>query len=230
MKTIFGVLMGLFLSLSLAAQQVQQIPLIEVEGYAERKINPDEAVFSIQLVEKASKVSEATNILNKKTQILADELKKAKIRDFKLVADNFSVDINTVYRSGTSRDSGYVARQILRIITSPTNEDLQKIVEAIQSAGDMSYDLNFTISEATRKSLEDTLLAEALKDAETRANLVGNTLGLRGLRVFHVALEQNFRPHPVYMTNAKMASESADMLIQPDDQTLNKRVFVKYTY
>lgn len=230
MKTIFGVLMGLFLSLSLAAQQVQQIPLIEVEGYAERKINPDEAVFSIQLVEKASKVSEATNILNKKTQILADELKKAKIRDFKLVADNFSVDINTVYRSGTSRDSGYVARQILRIITSPTNEDLQKIVEAIQSAGDMSYDLNFTISEATRKSLEDTLLAEALKDAEARANLVGNTLGLRGLRVFHVALEQNFRPQPVYMTNAKMASESADMLIQPDDQTLNKRVFVKYTY
>lgn len=230
MKTIFGVLMGLFLSLSLAAQQVQQIPLIEVEGYAERKINPDEAVFSIQLVEKASKVSEATNILNKKTQILADELKKAKIRDFKLVADNFSVDINTVYRSGTSRDSGYVARQILRIITSPTNEDLQKIVEAIQSAGDMSYDLNFTISEATRKSLEDTLLAEALKDAEARANLVGNTLGLRGLRVFHVALEQNFQPQPVYMTNAKMASESADMLIQPDDQTLNKRVFVKYTY
>lgn len=230
MKTIFGVLMGLFLNLSLAAQQVQQIPLIEVEGYAERKINPDEAVFSIQLVEKASKVSEATNILNKKTQILADELKKAKIRDFKLVADNFSVDINTVYRSGTSRDSGYVARQILRIITSPTNEDLQKIVEAIQSAGDMSYDLNFTISEATRKSLEDTLLAEALKDAEARANLVGNTLGLRGLRVFHVALEQNFRPQPVYMTNAKMASESADMLIQPDDQTLNKRVFVKYTY
>lgn len=230
MKTIFGVLMGLFLNLSLAAQQVQQIPLIEVEGYAERKINPDEAVFSIQLVEIASKVSEATNILNKKTQILADELKKAKIRDFKLVADNFSVDINTVYRSGTSRDSGYVARQILRIITSPTNEDLQKIVEAIQSAGDMSYDLNFTISEATRKSLEDTLLAEALKDAEARANLVGNTLGLRGLRVFHVALEQNFRPQPVYMTNAKMASESADMLIQPDDQTLNKRVFVKYTY
>lgn len=230
MKTICGVLMGLFLSLSLAAQQVQQIPLIEVEGYAERKINPDEAVFSIQLVEKASKVSEATNILNKKTQILADELKKAKIRDFKLVADNFSVDINTVYRSGTSRDSGYVARQILRIITSPTNEDLQKIVEAIQSAGEMSYDLNFTISEATRKSLEDTLLAEALKDAEARANLVGNTLGLRGLRVFHVALEQNFRPQPVYMTNAKMASESADMLIQPDDQTLNKRVFVKYTY
>lgn len=218
------------MSLPLAAQQVQQIPLIEVEGYAERKINPDEAVFSIQLVEKASKVSEATNILNKKTQILADELKKAKIRDFKLVADNFSVDINTVYRSGTSRDSGYVARQILRIITSPTNEDLQKIVEAIQSAGDMSYDLNFTISEATRKSLEDTLLAEALKDAEARANLVGNTLGLRGLRVFHVALEQNFRPQPVYMTNAKMASESADMLIQPDDQTLNKRVFVKYTY
>lgn len=230
MKTIFGVLIGLVLSLPLFAQQVQQVPLIEVEGYAERKVNPDEAVFQIALQEKAMKVSEATNILNKKTQILADALKKAKIRDFKLVADNFSVNVNTVYRGGTSRDSGYVARQMLQIITSPTNDDLQKIVEAIQSAGDMSYELAFRISEETRKSLENTLLTEALKDAEARATLIGNTLALRGLRVFHVSMEQNFRPVGFQMAMAKSASESADMMIQPDDQTLSKRVYVKYTY
>lgn len=230
MKTIFGVLLGLFLSLSLAAQQIQQVPLIEVEGYAERKINPDEAVFSISLIEKSLKVSEATAILNKKTQRLADALKKGKIKDYKLVADNFSVNVNTVYRSGTARDSGYVARQVLRIITSPTNEDLQKIVEAIEESGDMSYQLNFGIAESTRKSLEDTLLAEALKNAEAKAILIGNTLGIRGLTVFHVMMEADYRPNPVNVAFAKMASEAADMLIQPDDQTIGKRVFVKYTY
>jgi uncharacterized protein YggE len=231
MKTIFGVLMGLLLSFPIAAQQIQQLPLIEVEGYAERKIAPDEAVFSIFLEEKGLKVNDAVSVLNKKTQRLADALKKEKIKGYKLVADNYSVDVNRIYRSGTAKDSGYVARQNLRIITSVTNEDLQKIVEAIQKAGDMSYNLHFDVAEVTRKSLENTLLTEALKDAESRAQLIGNTLNLKNLKVFHVTMEPNLRPQPMYLMNAKAAvPESSDILIQTEDQTITKRVFVKYTY
>ncbi len=231
MKIIFGLLAGLLLSLPLAAQQVQQIPLIEVEGYAERKVAPDEAVFSISLEEKKLKVNDAVSTLNKKTQALADLLKKEKIRDYKLVADNYSVDVNRIYQNGTVKDSGYVARQNLRIVTSATNEDLQKIAEAIQKAGEMSYNLQFGVAEATRKSLETTLLTEALKDAEARATLIGSTLNLKGLKVFHVSVEPQFRPQPMYMMSAKASmNESSDMLIQTDEETITKRVFVKYTY
>lgn len=231
MKIIFGLLAGLLLSLPLAAQQVQQIPLIEVEGYAERKVAPDEAVFSISLEEKKLKVNDAVSTLNKKTQALADLLKKEKIRDYKLVADNYSVDVNRIYQNGTVKDSGYVARQNLRIVTSATNEDLQKIAEAIQKAGEMSYNLQFGVAEATRKSLETTLLTEALKDAEARATLIGSTLNLKGLKVFHVSVEPQFRPQPMYMMSAKASmDESSDMLIQTDEETITKRVFVKYTY
>ncbi len=230
MKRILILFLAVAVASPLFAQQIQQIPLIEVEGYAERKIAPDEAVFSIALEEKALKVNDAVNVLNKKTQNLSDALKKAKIKDYKLVADNYSVDVNRIYRGGSAKDSGYVARQNLRIVTSATNTDLQKIVDAIIEAGDMSYNLHFGISEATRKSLEDTLLAEALKDAEARALLIGTTLNLKGLRVFNVTMEPNYRPQPLYM-NAKVAmAESADMLIQTDDQTISKRVYVKYTY
>ncbi|WP_332910324.1 SIMPL domain-containing protein [Algoriphagus boritolerans] len=176
------------------------------------------------------KVPDAVNVLNKKTQGLSDALKKARIRDYKLVADNYSVDVNRIYQNGTASDNGYVARQSLRIITSVTNEDLQKIVVAIQESGDMSYNLHFGIAEVTRKSLENTLLTEALKDAEARAMLIGNTLAIRGLRVFSVTMEPNYRPQPMYL-NAKVAmAESADMLIETDDQTLTKKVYVKYTY
>lgn len=228
-------LLILFFAIAMAvpafAQQIQQVPLIEVEGYAERKVAPDEAVFSINLEEKAMKVNDAVNVLNKKTQTLSDALKKAKIKDFKLVADNYSVDVNRIYQNGTASDNGYVARQNLRIVTSATNEDLQKIVDAIQNAGDMAYNLQFGISELTRKSLENILLTDALKDAEARAMLIGNTLAIRGLRVFSVTMEPNYRPQPMYSMNAKVAmSESADMLVETDDQTLTKRVYVKYTY
>ncbi|OOG78077.1 SIMPL domain-containing protein [Algoriphagus sp. A40] len=231
MKRILILFLAVAMATPVFAQQIQQIPLIEVEGYAERKIAADEAVFSINLEEKAMKVNDAVNVLNKKTQTLADALKKARIKDYKLVADNYSVDVNRVYQNGTSSDNGYVARQNLRIVTSATNEDLQKIVDAIQTSGDMSYNLHFGISEATQKSLESALLTDALKDAEARAMLIGNTLALRGLRVFSVTMEPNYRPQPMYSMNAKVATqESADMLVETDDQTLTKRVYVKYTY
>jgi uncharacterized protein len=231
MQRILILFLAFAMATPLFAQQIQQVPLIEVEGYAERKIAADEAVFSINLEEKAFKVPDAVNALNKKTQALSDALKKAKIRDYKLVADNYSVDVNRVYQGGTSRDDGYVARQSLRIVTSVTNEDLQKIVGAIQNSGDMSYNLQFGISELTRKSLENALLADALKDAEARAMLIGSTLSIKGLRVFSVTMEPNYRPQPMYNMNAKVAmAESADTLIQTDDQTLTKRVYVKYTY
>jgi uncharacterized protein YggE len=229
MKRFLIFSLAMVMATSIFAQQVQQIPLIEVEGFAERKTAPDEAIFMISLEEKAMKVNDAVNVLNKKTQNLSDALKKGRIKDYKLVADNYAVDVNRIYRSGSQKDSGYVARQSLRIVTSATNEDLHKIADAIQGAGDISYNLSFGISEATRKSLENTLLTEALKDAEARANLIGSTLNLKGLRVFNVTLEQNFRPVPMY--NAKVAmAESADMLIETDEQSLTKRVFVKYTY
>ena len=231
MKRLLILSLAMVMSLPIFAQQIQQIPLIEVEGFAEKKIAPDEAIFSITLEEKAMKVNDAVNVLNKKTQNLADALKKGRIKDYKLVADNYSVDVNRIYRSGEAKDSGYVARQTLRVTTSATNPDLQKIVDAIQGAGDMSYNLQFGISEPTRKSLENTLLAEALKDAEARAQLIGTTLNLKGLRVFNVTMEQNFRPQPMYMNTAKVTmAESADMLIETDEQSLTKRVYVKYTY
>ena len=230
MKNLLTLIFFLGSAPVLFAQQVQQVPIIEVEGYAERKMAPDEAVYLIQLEEKTLTVNDAVNTLNKKAQRLADELKKARIKDYKLIADNYSVDVNRIYRSGTAKDSGYVARQTLRIVTSPTNEDLQKISEAIQKSGDMSYNLHFGVAEATRKSLENTLLTEALKDAEARANLIGSTLNLRGLRVFYVGMEQNFIPQPKAMMNARSMAESADMVIQPDDQTISRRVYIKYTY
>ena len=176
-------------------------------------------------------VTDAVNVLNKKSQMLSEALRKTRIRDFKLVADNYAVDVNRVYQNGTSSENGYVARQNLRIVTSATNEDLQKIVDAIQNSGDMAYNLHFGISELTRKSLENTLLTDALKDAEARAMLIGNTLAIRGLRVFSVTMEPNYRPQPMYGMNAKVAmSESADVLVETEDQTLTKRVYVKYTY
>lgn len=233
MKNYLTIAIALLLAVPVFAQDTMQVPLIEVEGFSEKKVAPDEANFQINLEEKAMKVSDAVKVLNKKTQLLSDALKKAKIKDYKLIADNYSVDVNRIYRSGESRDSGYVARQTLRIVTSSKNEDLQKIVESIQGAGDMSFNLNFQISEATQKSLEDDLLAAALKNAESKANLIAQTLGIRNIRVHRVSLDTqpDVRPYAkMQMMRTSADAEAAPPMINPDDQSVEKRVYVKYTY
>lgn len=231
MKNHLTLLFTLLLAVPVFAQDNLTVPLIEVEGYSERKVAPDEASFQINLEEKAMKVNDAVSVLNKKTQMLADALKKAKIKDYKLIADNYAVDVNRVYRSGVSRDSGYVARQFLRVVTNSKNEDMQKIVEAIQSSGDMSFNLHFQVSEGTQKSLEDELLTEALKNAESRASLIAQTLGIKNIRVHRVLLESQ----PIIRTYAKMemmrtSADAAPPMLNPDDQSIVKRVYVKYTY
>lgn len=232
MKNYLTLLFALMLVVPVFAQDNMTVPLIEVEGFSEKRVAPDEASFQINLEEKAMKVSDAVSVLNKKTQMLADALKNAKIKDYKLIADNYSVDVNRIYRSGTSRDSGYVAHQSLRVVTSSKNEDLQKIVEAIQKSGDMSFNLNFQISEATRKSLEDELLTVALKNAESRAQFIAQTLGIKSIRVHRVSLESQPVTYPY--AKMEMMRTSADAveppLLNPDDQSIQKRVYVKYTY
>lgn len=229
MKNLFFLLFGLMLAVPVLAQDDFTVPLIEVEGFAERKVAPDEAVFSIHLEEKSMKVGDAVEVLNTKTQNLAKALEKARIKDYKLVADNYSVNINRIYRSGYARDSGYVASQNLMITTNSKNEDLQKIVESIQNSGDMSFNLNFRVSETTQKSLENDLLTEALKNAESRAKLIAETLGIKSIRVHRVSLSTS---QPVY--KMEMMRASADTgnqpLLSPDDQSIQKRVDVKYTY
>jgi len=212
------------------SQENLSVPLIEVEGMSKRKIAPDEAVFSINLEEKSMKVKSAVDILNQKTKNLSEELKKAKIKDFKLIADNYSVDINRIYRGGVSRDSGYVARQRLKIVSISNNEDLQKIVEAIQDAGDMSFNLNFQVSELKRNSLEDEMLTEALKNAESRARLIAETLGIRSIVVHRVSLSAPQQIFPKMEMMRTSADASSNALISPDEQTIQRTVYVKYTY
>ncbi|MDN3202682.1 SIMPL domain-containing protein [Algoriphagus sediminis] len=229
MKSILTSILFLFFVSMALAQEEASIPIIEVQGYSDRAIAPDEAIFTITLEEKSMRVNDAVDVLKQKTENLAKELKRNKIKDYKLVADNFSVDLNRVYRKGESRDSGYVARQTLRIITNSKNEDLQGIVESIQDAGDMSFNLHFQISENTRKSIDNALLTEALQDAQERSRLIATALGLRSLTVHKVQIVGQSAGGPRMMM-AAAASDSPEMMINPDDQKISKRVLIKYTY
>ena len=107
---------------------------------------------------------------------------------------------------------------------------MQKIAEAIQESGDMSFNLSFQVSETAQKSLENSLLTDALRNAQSRALLIAETLGIRNISVYHVSVDSPPSPGPMFRIMADQASEQSQIKLAPDSQKINRRVYVKYTY
>jgi uncharacterized protein len=233
MKKSILILPLLFLSLAMMAQQ---IPMIEVEGKSEISIMPDEAHIQLSLVEKAMKVSDATNALNKKTKSIEDALKKTGIKDYDFFVDNYYVYVNRIYTKGTSKDSGYVASQNVRVVVKNIDKDLVRITETLHQTADMGFNVQLTVSDKLRKTSEKQLLEMAIEDAKYKAGIIANSLGIGKIRVHRVnynAQIDNFYP---VMREAKMMMASSAMdvseqpIFRPEERKLNDKVVVVFTF
>jgi uncharacterized protein len=223
----------LFLSLSMMAQQ---IPLIEVEGKSEISIMPDEANIQISLVEKAMKVSDATNALNKKTKSIEEALKKTGIKDYDFFVDNYYVYVNRIYIKGTSKDSGYVASQNVRVVVRNIEKDLVKITETLHQTTDMGFNIQLIVSDKLKKASEKQLLELAIEDAKLKADIIAKSLGIEKIKVHRVnynAQTENFYP---VMREAKMMMTSTAMdvseepIFRPEERKLHDKVIVIFTF
>ncbi|MCH6201402.1 SIMPL domain-containing protein [Aquiflexum sp. LQ15W] len=234
MKKLLFALPFLFLLESAFAQE-NNIPLIEVEGTSELGIMPDEALIYLTLSEKALKVADATNALNKKTKSIEDALKKTRIDGYTFTVDNYYVNINRIYRNNSSKDSGYVASQTIKVKVKVADQNLIKITEALHQTTDMTYNMQFNISDALRKSSSSKLLELAIADAKTKAEVIAKSLGLSKLQVHRVSYSSGNVIMPV-MRNARammamdMSESYQEPTFSPEEQKLSDRVMVSFTF
>jgi len=212
----------------------QDTSKISVDGKSEIKVLPDEALIRVSLIMKAMKTAAATEGLNKKAAEVTKALKESGVKNYELKADNYFVNVNRVYTKGTSKDSGYVASQTLRVLVKDTGEDLMKIIEALHHNVDMGFQLEFQLSDNKRKKHETELLQLAIKDAKNKAELIANSLELGTIAVHQVIYGDggSYKPK-MYRSEAMMISadnQRTAPTIQPDEQTLSDQVKVVFTF
>jgi len=207
---------------------------ILVEGKSELKALPDEAVLLLTLTETAMTTSDVTNALNKKSKAVSDALKKSGAKDYTFTADNYYVNVNRIYTKGTSKDSGYVASQQLRVVVTDTGDHLVKAMEAVQQAVDFSFQLQFRVSEDKRKGYETELLKLALEDAKRQAQVIAETMGITEFRVHQVDYTSGTTFPPVlYRAEAmmmKMADDRVGPTLQAEEQTISDNVRVTFRF
>lgn len=236
MKKAF-VFIAAILAIGLTAQAQTNTPLqqIQVTGKSELSVKPDEAIVQIRLERKALKVSEATAALNKMTSEIEKQVKKSKPGEYKFTTDNYHVNINRIYQKGTSKDSGYVASQTIKITVSEPEEGLVKVVEALNANQDIMFDVSFTVSEKMAKSYEQQLLKAALEDARQKASLIAETMSLGSLKVSNINYSsiQNDYPRPIqmqYMRAEKSMAADVAPTFSPDEQKLSDEVHVTFSF
>lgn len=227
---------ALFLLSAVTAFSQENIPLIEVEGTSEISIMPDEAIIHLNLMEKALKVADVTNALNKKTKSIEDALKKTKVKDYDFTVDNYYVSVNRVYTKGTSRDSGYVASQTIKVRVRNIDEDLVKITESLHQAANMGFNIQFNISDKARKSSEQKLLELAIADAKSKADIIAQSLGIQNIQVHSVNYTSGLKNFNPVMRQAKtmmamdMAESRQEPTFSPEEQKLTDKVLVSFTF
>ncbi|AWW31687.1 SIMPL domain-containing protein [Echinicola strongylocentroti] len=209
---------------------------IAVTGKSEISIKPDEAIINVRLKNKAMKASDASAMLNKKTNEIEAQLKNSKVKDYELTTSNYTVNVNRIYTKGTSKDSGYVASQNLKVTLSNPLEDLVKVVEVLNKNEKIMFDVNFSISEKMAEKYEAQLLEEALHDAREKAELIASTMSLDHLSVASINYSSNTPitfPRPVqmqYMRVEKSMAADQEPSFSPEEQKLTDEVNVIFSF
>lgn len=236
MKKLIVMLPFLVLTVIAFAQESKPMT-IEVEGNSELSVQPDQAEIYVSLREMAMTVAEATSRLNKKTKMIEDNLKKTKLKGYDFYVDNYNVNINRIYRNGTSKDSGYVATQQVRVKVRNPKEDLSKITEALHTSADMGFSLQFSVSDALRKKVEQELLELALKDAQSKAQVISKTYGLGELKVSSVRYGAKNEGYNFVLRGAAMKGvlmEQTDVyeqpIFNPESIKLSDKVLVIFAF
>ena len=221
-------------TLAIHAQSNAPQHTIEVEGNSEIMIVPDEGVIHISVQKKAMTVAEATQLLNADTKKIIDAFKNSAL-DHELTANNYYVNVNRIYQKGTSKDSGYVASQNLKVTIKDIEKQLPKAVELVNTSGDHSVNVNFSISKKMEKSYKDQLLELALKDAKEKADKVAEVMDLKNVRTQKVQYVSNQAIPRTYMMKANamafdtMESREAPSFM-PEEQTISDRILVTFVF
>src|SRR5690554_1458697 len=207
---------------------------IEVEGKSEVMIVPDEGVVNITVQKKAMTVAEATKVLNADTKKIIDAFKKSGL-DYELTANNHYVNVNRIYEKGTSKDSGYVASQNLKVTIKDIEKELPKAVELVNTSGDHSVNVNFSVSKEMEKTYKDQLLEMAIKDAQQKGDKIAEVMEVKDITPHKIQYISEQSIPRSYMMKANVAMfDSAESReapsFMPEEQMISDRILVTFVF
>ena len=206
--------------------QARVLTRVIVSGDAVVNADPDTAVVTVAVVTQNASASEAQGENASKTEAVVRAVRAAAGAGAEVKTSGYSLQPQFVYKEGAPPTiTSYIARNAVTV----TMGDLKlvgRVIDAASAAGANSVDgLSFTLrrDEQARQSA----LADATREAQSKARIIAQTLGGRVVRIVEVQESGTVRPIPVYereVGNMAMARQQASTPIESGSLEIRSQV------
>ena len=119
----------LIFSINIKAQE-KKTATITVKGISKLSVVPDDGMLNLSVTHIGLDVNQALVGLDKKSKEIIKKIVAAGLNEQDIKTTNFQLNKHTVYRRGTTKDSGYFASHSLQVKFLYTKEKVAKILNS----------------------------------------------------------------------------------------------------
>ena len=185
---------------------------------------PDTAILTVSVVTQGSRALDAQQENANKSDAVVRALKTAAGTGAEIKTSGYSLQPQRVYKQGQPPTiTGYEARNSVMV----TMSDLTKVGAVIDATSQAGANDVAGISFTLRKDrpARDQALAEATREAVSKAQVIATALGGRVVRIVEVQEEGVERPRPIYEGRMQMLkTDSAPTPIEVGTLEITSRV------
>lgn len=208
-------------------KQTSQDFTMEVFGEASVKVQPNQAIISLGVVNEGSNL-QAVQAENAKTinQIIQALLSLHVPKD-QIQTEDYRIEAQYDYKDGEQIFRGYKVTHMLSVITNHVGMTGLLVDTAVAYGANSINQIKFTISQP--EFAYNQALSLAVRNAQTKAKTIADTLDVRLAAVPYRIVEASPAP-PVMPFEAKVMMAGVSTPIQPGQLTISASVKLSYSY
>jgi len=194
-----------------------------VTGDSIVQAQPDTAILTVSVVTQGRRALDAQQDNANKSDAVVHALKAAAGAGAEVKTNGYSLQPIRVYKEGQPPlITGYEARNSVTVVMS----DLTKVGAVIDATAQAGANDVAGISFTLRKDrpARDQALAEATREAMSKAQVIANALGGRVVRIVEVQEEGVQEPRPIYANQVQTRAMVASTPVEVGTLDITSRV------
>jgi len=181
--------------------------VVSLSAEATMEVPNDEVVIRFRVEERGKKL----DALRKRVNQMSATIKKALAKEKGVKLKTSSRRVDPIWQNGAyqRKQDGWLVMQS-GTITSKNLDEVPRWLDIIEHAGAKLQNLSFRISDALRRSSQETLRLQAIQQFRAKANTVAKALDAKSFYIRHLNTGNSYSPQPMYRGEMAMMSKSMD--------------------
>lgn len=206
---------------------------LKINGSAIMSVKPTQTVVTFNISEIRMSYSESITKLTERVDLLSKSLIKAGFATTDITTSNFNIQQNIIYNRGQRKDSGYVASQTLQVVFEQSKEKLLSVLNnTANSRANSSIAILFQLSNEDKLKLRDQLIALAVKDAKSKANLIADVslYKVTGIKEIQYGMNNaiTYAKSSMYRAATMELEDVSISNFEAEDLSFSENVYIEY--